>query len=62
MVGPHIGAIVGAWLYLLCVGIHAEEDEEEHYDGGDVHELTKQLEVERAKNEKKNGAGGSKSE
>ena len=38
MVGPHIGALVGAWVYLLCVGIHLEEDED-FYDGGDVYKL-----------------------
>lgn len=31
IVGPHIGAVCGAWMYLLLVGIHAPDKDESRY-------------------------------
>ena len=25
-IAPHVGAVLGAWLYLICVGIHHEPE------------------------------------
>ena len=32
IVGPHVGAIIGAFLYVLMVGIHVDSSEEEDYE------------------------------
>ncbi|KIH61524.1 hypothetical protein ANCDUO_08203 [Ancylostoma duodenale] len=31
IVGPFIGAIIGAWLYQLTIGFHTPQDVEEKY-------------------------------
>ena len=36
IVGPHIGAICGAFIYLLMVGIHNTDEEDEDEYGVDV--------------------------
>lgn len=32
IVGPHIGALCGALVYMLLIGIHLADDEETHDD------------------------------
>ena len=54
VIGPHIGAIIGGWIYLIFVGIHAEAAAAED-EGGSQYDLEM---MPAAELEKSNGSIG----
>lgn len=36
VIGPHIGAIIGALIYQLCVGLHWSEEDSDQEDEAEI--------------------------